>query len=245
MAEPRYATAAEVAARGGVGSTAEIKARLLMWEAIIDKITHNTFSVLDPGELTFDGNNGRILHFNIPLVEVTAVKVNDSDDALAAADYRAFTGIAAPQDDRGNPKIELRFTSAPSIFNCNHFDHFARGYDQKVTAKWGYVDPGDTPGTFVTPPAIKEAAIRLTVMDTQNTTGPGGGAPGLVVSPVRRERTDDHEVEYMEVEDVRLIYSMIPRDIYDTLSLYRGPLRGAVPDPRIFLNPSAHIVTVF
>jgi len=243
MASPRYATAAEVQARGGVGSPAEIEARLLMWEAIIDKITHNTFSVLDPGELTFDGNNSRILHFSLPLIEVSALKINDSEDAEDAADYRAFTGIEPPQDDRGNPKIELRYTAAPSVYNCNRFDHFARGYDQKVTAKWGYVDPGDTPGTYVTPTAIKECAIRLTVLDTQNTTG-GSAGGGMAISPVKRERTDDHEVEYMEVEDVRMIYSMIPRDIYDTLSLYRGPLRITSPDPRIFLNPYAHIAVL-
>ena len=234
----RYITAADVLSEGGSASVPRINARIAKWEYIVDRLTRNYFAVLEPGELTFDGNNSRILHFNIPLIEVTSMKINDEDVELDTDEYTAYTGMTPIQDDRYNPKIALRGTNKDSIFRKTRA-MFIKGLDQKVTGKWGFVEPDpDNPGSYKPPEAIKAVVTRLVILDLEGyfdqATGSGSGIGGGVVSPLRRERTDDHEVEYMKTTDVRLTWAMLPKDIYDMMMLYRCPLLITSPDPRIF-----------
>ena len=241
----RYVEASDLFAEGVPSSINEalLEARILKWERIVEGITQNIFYVYDPGELIFDGSNMRYLHFNIPLVDVTSVKINGEDYELPTDQYRAYTGKQAPRDDRGNPKIELT-DFRRSIFR-RYTGMFAKGYDQKITARWGYVeeDPNN-PGQFITPPLIKQAVMQLVVRDLEGywTAQSCGKAAPWIMSPLKRERTDDHEVEYMQVEDVRATWMMLPRDVQDILALFRGPLRIGVPDHRRFIEiPNAGV----
>jgi hypothetical protein len=231
-----YVTSAEVQAEGATATAARINARIAKWEALVDRITRNKFSVLEPGELIFDGNNSRILHFNLPLIEVTSVTVNEETTALTADEYRAYTGISAPQDHRHNPKIELRPVNRDSIYRKPR-TIFVKGLDQKITAKWGFVDADpDNPGQYVTPQAVKDSVIQLVLLDLDGyfyQQQVGGAVP---ISPLKREKTDDHEVEYMETISSKTVISAIPRDIYDVLMLYRGPWNIAAPDPRYYTS---------
>jgi hypothetical protein len=230
-----YITVDDVVAEGAPRSnTSRIELRIAKWEAIVEELTRNVFRLLEPGEQTFDGSNTSILHFTLPLIEVTALKINGDTTELSTEYYRAYTGISQPQDDRRNPKIEL-IESSTSIFT--RFDgKFLRGYDQKVTAKWGFVDEDpDTPGSYVTPPVIKACLTQLVTMDLDGYfDAQEFGIAGRPVSPIRRERTDGHEVEYQMTENVKMSFAAIPRDIADVLMLYRAPIMGGVVDARKF-----------
>ena len=229
----RYVQASDVTAEGASGASAtKINARIAKWEGIVDRLTNNYFAVLEPGELTFDGNNSRILHFNIPLIEVTSLKINDEDTDLDAEEYRVFNGTTPIQDDRHNPKIELKGITKDSIFRKTRA-LFIKGLDQKVIGKWGYVDP-DGSGGYETPAAIKDAVVRLVILDLEGFFAQQMGAGGAAISPVKRERTDDHEVEYQQTEPIKVTWTMLPRDVYDVLMLYRAPWKMDSPDPRIF-----------
>lgn len=236
-----YVTVADLTKEGMPASvTADrANARITKWELIVERVTGNLFYEVTPGELTFDGNNSAMLHFNLPMATFTSLKINDETVALGADEFKTFLGRTPPQDDRQNPKIKLDpirssvFRGTPGMF--------VKGMDQKVTATWGYLEPDDS-----TPQPIVDAVIQLVLMDldnyfTQGQSGSGGGTSGGV-SPVKREKTDGHEIEYMEVQSVALLSSMIPADIYEVLALYRGPLRIASPEPiRFFHDPTIEV----
>jgi hypothetical protein len=218
-----------------------VNRRIVKWEGIAERLTRNIFRVVEPGELVFNGNNLARLHFNTALVEVTEVKINGSDTALDAADFRAYTGRQRPQDDRGNPKIELTGAagipsgqSTPSPWaGGSSASLFMKGLEQKITAKWGYVDDDpDNPGSFICPPPVKESILALVIRDLkgyfeqyyEGASKPSG-------APVNRERTDDHELQWAAMTTV-ITWGMLPNDIRDTLLMYRGPMAIEVPEVR-------------
>ena len=43
-------------------SDALLNKRIVKWENIVEKITRNIFRVVSPGELTFSGNDYRMMH---------------------------------------------------------------------------------------------------------------------------------------------------------------------------------------
>lgn len=227
-----YVTAAEVTAEGATATGARIDSRILKWEKIVEEITRNVFRVIEPGELIFDGNNSDMLHFSIPLVEVTALYINNGTTVLDADEYRAYTGRQRPQDDRTNPKIELTGNRANSLYTKTH-GIFYKGMDQKLTAKWGYVDDDpSTPGAYITPAAIKASIIELVCMDLDGYFESAGA--GTAGSSLKRERTDGHEVEYQNVDMAAPTWAMLPRSISDVLALFRAPWKMAAPDGRRF-----------
>lgn len=230
-----YVTVPEVRAEGladNPPSDNQIGSRIKKWEAIVEQWTGQVFRIISPGELVFDGNNAHLLHFNLPIVALSALKINDSDTALAADDYRVYVGRQKPQDDRKNPKIILRPMSG-SIFTGGG-QIFVKGAEQKITATWGFVEPDDS-----TPQPIKDAIIQLVIRDFagyfDQIFGGMTAGPGM---PTQREKTDDHEIEYadmaMNVQADRL-GSLIPRDIRAMLAMYRHPLAIGAPEPRRFV----------
>jgi len=227
----KYATVADVLAENVPASTdpARIDRRINKWENIVERLTRNIFYVYEPGPLVFPGSNSKYLHFSLALVDVISVTVNEDALPLDPTEYRAYTGKQKPQDHRSNPKIELRTPTSRSIYRRTHAI-FAKGYDQIIEAKWGFVEPD-----LSTPQAIKDSIVKLVALDLQGYFDQvAAGTTGRPLTPVRREKTDGHEREYMETEDERIYFSAMPRDIYDTLMLYRAPWKIAVPDPREF-----------
>jgi hypothetical protein len=228
----RYVTEAEVRAEGATASSAKIESRIAKWEALVEKLTRNIFYVAEPGELIFNGNNMDELHFSIPLVEVTSVKINNNTVALSTLEYRAYMGKTPPADDRYNPRIKLCPTGAISPIFLTAPGLFLNGYDQKVTAKWGYVDPGTTPGTYVTPKPIKEAIIQLIILDLDSYFDRGIESLRGIAS----ETTDGHSISYAQISQGT--WSIIPAQIADILCLYRSAWKITAPNDLVFADPA-------
>lgn len=212
-----------------------IDSRILKWEAVVEQLCGQVFRTLTPGELTFDGNNAQILHFNMPLIAVTSVKINGEDTALDADDYTAYTGTSRPQDDRKNPRIKLTpvrgsiFRTSPGIF--------VKGLEQKITATWGFLDGGSAPQP------VLDVLTQLVILDIDGyydrfTEGASTSFAGLT-NAIRRERTDGHEIEYAGDAEraVSAIpgWSMIPSELAEILALYRSPLTMGAPEPIKFI----------
>lgn len=240
-----YATVSDV--RGeGVGSEytdTRINSRIDKWEQIIEQLTGQIFYVSSPGELVFDGNDATLMHFNIPIVTLNSIKVNGGSVALASDEFRAFTGRAQPQDDRRNPKIQL--TPVRSSIYRDISAVFIKGLDQLIDADWGFVED-DGLGGYRAPLPIKHAIIELVTLDLQDYfTKSTTGGTALPLTSVRRERTDGHEIEYQQVTDARVVWSMLPSGIVDTLALYRRPMRMKSPAPPRFLPQVLLGVAIF
>lgn len=235
-ADGNYVTVAEVRAEGVPATISDdiISLRIKKWEAIIERLTGQVYYVISPGELEFEGNNSDILHFNLPLIAVTSLRVNNDTDAMSADEYRVFNGRRPPQDDRQNPKIMLTGLRSNSLYTKHH-GMFQQGMSQYVTATWGYVDDDpDNPGSFITPPPIQDCVKQMVTLELNGYYESGGGVAMIPTTPLRRERTDAHEVEYQLVRDARVTWSMLPKHIADTLALYRGPIQVTSPDNRYF-----------
>jgi hypothetical protein len=240
-----YVTVNDIRAEGVTPADASderIGARIAKWESIVERMTRNIFRVIEPGPLAFDGNNDRLLHFNLAIVEATEVKINSESTALQASEFRAYTGKSLPRDDRWNPKIELlgyrRVQQDVSpIYTSSTHDIFVKGYEQEVTAKWGFVEPDpDNPGGYRTPPPVKCAIISLVIRDLRGYFEQyfQGQANSLNL-PKKRERTDDHEIEWSEFKiDSGDFMAAIPPDIQEILAMYRGPWDIAIPEQIIY-----------
>lgn len=219
-------TEADVRAEGVTSATsARINSRIAKWEDIVEKITGNCFRVLDPGELTFDGNNTSTLYFNIPIISLTSIEINGDTAPLADTEYVIHSSRTPIIDDRHNPRIELCMEY--DIFRT-HSGIFARGYDQSITATWGYVDD-DGIGGYVTPAPIKDCLVQLVILDLDSYSARGGTSWMNVSS----ETTDGHSISY---GNSKSIWSMIPQQIADILMMYRRPSIISCPDVSMYMD---------
>lgn len=235
-----YITETQVRAEGVPASVkkSRIDARIVKWEAIIEQITKNIFRPITPGELIFDGNDAQLMHFSLPLISVTSIKVNDQTTVLAVDEFRAFTGRQMPQDDRRNPKIKLTPVQS-SIFRDTQAV-FIKGLNQAITATWGFTEPDGS-----TPQPIKDVLVELVTLDLAGYFTKSTSGTSIPLTSVRRERTDGHEIEYHHVENPRIVWSMIPKHLVDVLALYRGPWLMRSPEPPQLLPSVLLGVSIF
>lgn len=208
--------------------------RIKKWEAIVERYTGLVFREIDPGEVSFDGNNSDILHFNVPIISFTSLKINDRTTELDPDSFQVFNGRGplSINDDRHNPKIKLT-PLRDSIFTPGG-EVFVKGASQRVTATWGFVEADGS-----TPQPVKDAIIQLVIRDHAGYFDQsfGGATPSSAV-PVQRERTDDHEIEYADMQmDITAdrYGSLLPRDIRAMLAMYRRPLALGAPEPKRFI----------
>jgi hypothetical protein len=224
-----YVTYAEVLAEGLPNSIPQEYVQVLMQRAteMVEQITNNYFRTVS-GTFVFDGNNSYLLHMPLPIISVTSLTINNSDVELDSTDYKVYNGRQKPNDDRKNPKIELRRSSASSIFTRSfNTDKFWKGYDQTVVGSFGYLEPDDSP-----PLAIKESVVAITIMLAETLYPKFHGRLGQIVGPVVRERTDDHEIEWRSsVRDIPNY--IVPKYIQDRLTLYRSPAFMTVTNARL------------
>ena len=174
------------------------------------------------------------MHFSLPIITLTELRINDRTDALGATAYRVFNrrGPSSINDDRQNPKIVLT-PLRDSIFTPGG-EVFVKGAEQFITATWGYTEADGS-----TPQPIKDAIIQLVIRDSNSYADVALGGVALShAMPVQRERTDDHEIEYADMKiDISgdRLGMLIPRDIRAMLAMFRRPLAMGAPEPMRFL----------
>ncbi len=225
----QYATYEECVAEGLPSNIDEVRCKVLLVRAneLIESITGNFFrEVTDT--FTFDGNNSYVLMLPNPILEVTSLKINNSTVALDADYYRVWNGRQKPTDDRKNPRIELRNTSATSsIYTLGISDQiFYKGMDQVIAGTFGYLESDES-----VPQVVNEAAIILVMTMAETLYPKFYGRLGQVVGPIVRERTDDHELEWRtSVRDIPNY--IVPKYVEDRLMTVRAPMAIAVPELR-------------
>lgn len=224
-----YATYEQCKAEGLPSSIDETRCKVLLDRAneLVEYITRNFFREVS-GTFTFDGNNSHILQLPVPIISVTSLKINNDTTALDTNLYRVWNGRQKPQDDRRNPKIELRNTSlTTSIWSSGvSTSIFYKGLDQVVEGKFGYLESDDS-----VPQIVTECVIALVMIMSEQLYPKFYGRPGNIAGPIVRERTDDHELEWRSsVRDIPNY--IVPKYIEDRLILVRAPTNMAVPNIR-------------
>lgn len=225
----RYVTVQELRDEGLPGdattSVTDAQALILLQRSsdLVEKLTNNIFYIVQ-GTYIFDGSNSYLLHLPLAIVDISSLTINNGTSVLDTTDYRVYNGKVPPQDDRHNPKIELRNPQIQSIYTRTHIRRFVKGYDQTVVGRFGYVEDDET-----TPAIIKEcvsAIVMMTWRDLFTRFGyeSGGGGGPLPLGPKKREITDDHEVEWWQSDTAFTEQGLVvPQYIHGRLKMYKGP----------------------
>lgn len=178
----------------------------------------------------YDGNNTRMIHFPVPIIEITSLKLNNETTALSSNAYQVFNGRSLP-DDRRNPKVMLMENTQDTIYTSGRTHRFfLKDYFTLIEGTFGFVEEDGS-----TPEAIQWATARLVALNML-----ADQDPTSTNQTKKREKTDLHEVEY----DTS---SSTPADSIQTkmtgdnsvdkiLMMYKAPIGIGATTPSVFKN---------
>lgn len=235
---PYYITVQDVRDAGidaTIASNTEIETQLNINQQFIDRATRQWF---DSRALTLvlDGNTSDTLYLPVPIISVSSLAINDSENVLDPDRYRVYNGRDLP-DDRWNPRIKLRRGSVHLFqdpFRSDHPPLFRKGrHNQTVVGEFGFTEADGG-----TPELIKRCLLLLVIEKLANPPF-GSSAPGVARGPVGnvlRETTDGHTVQFTFVKfgDTRAGWSgyTMNREVHIILGMYKAPIGIAAPSAR-------------
>jgi hypothetical protein len=170
----------------------EVWASIEMWTQFIDMATRQWFveKILD---VKLDGNGTRVLHFKVPIIEITELYMNKDFTTVVPADqYEVYNNLGeGVRDDRRDPKIALADQQSSDLYErLLRKSKFTRGRkNQRVVGKFGFIEPDGSP-----PALIQHAMLKLVVRQLTDPNGGGGSVP--IAGPMIAEVTDGHSRRY-------------------------------------------------
>jgi hypothetical protein len=222
-----YLTLADIRAEGiTVGELSDDRANLLIagWEQWFEKASGNFF-VSQTLDLYFDGDGSRLLQLPVPIIECTALYINDDfTTPLDSSQYVVYNRRGPVQDDRKNPRIKLKRSSSSSIYSAAGGSCFAMG-DQNVlvSGEWGYTESDDSV------PSAVSRAILILVLTTMGQMS-DSDIDQLKAGRVVEEVTDRHRIQYSDLYD--RLKKWAPTGLTEVdlaLQMYRAPMRIDAP----------------
>lgn len=163
---------------------------------MIDEQTGQFFNKRS-GVFDLEGNNTQLMHFPVPIIEITKLLINSSDQELFEGDTKdfvAFKGRLRPTDDRRNPRIKLNFgRGRDSIFISSLTNRiFTKGTFTNITGSFGFLELNGN-----TPALIKKTTVILASLEINE---PPSASSSSVTSagPLKRTKVDIHEEEFFE-----------------------------------------------
>lgn len=234
-----YVTLSDVRGTGldeTIASDDQVRESIITWQHFIERVTRQWFY---PMESTFsaDGTDSDTLHFSIPIISVSELKINDSVNALDPTYYKVYNNLGSHPDDRKNPRIQLVDTlhqgadiyTAPLRFGSLIF---RKGNRNRITGVFGYVEPDGS-----APPLIRRALLKLVIEKLSKPLyGSSTATPPHIVSGiVTEEWTDGHRLKYAtsggDIAPRAPGLSGITSDpeIQQILRLYKAPIGMATP----------------
>jgi hypothetical protein len=206
-----YATRQDIRDEGvSVAEASDSRVDMLLELAsrYIDRMTRRWF---EPRALVVkaDGSGSRVLHFDIPIISVSQVRILNSYDGsgqvVAAAGYRVYnrhlSGLTAP-DDRDNPRLEYLsdYFSATSRSGDDGYVWPEGEQNVEVTGVFGFTDwdPTGVATQGLTPTLIKHACKLLVVRMVPLMDDAAARAEKSNLYRVMTEKTADQEIRYSE-----------------------------------------------
>ena len=206
--------------------------------AFIDRHTRQWFNsreFTDIKPLKLEGNNSEVLFLPVPALTVTSIRKQQGTEILDPLFYRVFNSRTLP-DDRKNPMIKLRQEDDDVLFVSS--GKWMRGVQAYITGTFGYLEEDGS-----TPKLIQRATLKLALIYASKSLGEAASesASGGDVGPVKREKTDLHEIEYYDARTsggskgagLKEGTGLSGDDeVDDIIAAYRGPilLGGTFPD---------------
>jgi hypothetical protein len=215
----------------------DINTAIVMWQQALERACRQWFYSREL-DLYFDGNNSDMIHFGVPIIDVTSLQINGSTTDLDTTLYKVYNSRTYP-DDRRNPRIKLvHSTQLEDIyvaFEPRGELKFRKGYkNQRVQGTFGFTESDGT-----TPQLISRALLKLVIEKLTRPiyTAPGTAPPTpssvTVAGVVMEEKTDGHSIKYAtgSTANRRVGLSGLTSDpeILDIIRMYRAPIGIATP----------------
>jgi hypothetical protein len=242
-----YISVADVRALGLTDTTmfpdALVLANIKLWQSFIERACRQWFYPLEL-EMTLDGTDSDAIHFGVPVISVSEVRLNGDTTALDPRYYRVYHSLTSPAD-RNNPRIKLieQRCSNYDIFTAPLRDgrlkfRFGR-QNQYIKGVFGYIEPDGS-----CPYLIQRALAKLVVEKLTQPiyVAPGADAPApppVMAGIILEEWTDGHKIKYAqsggELKPRAPGLAGITNDpeVLGILRLYKAPIGVATPN-----NPS-------
>jgi len=132
-----------------------------------------------------EGNNSHMLHFGVPIIEITSLKINDSEDEYDTNAYKVYNSRILP-DDRRNPKIKIVSRGYSIYTYMGTKTVFYKGRFSTIEGSFGFLEADGS-----TPDLIKWATAKIVMNElTRDISASGSSAV------IKKEKTDLHEIEY-------------------------------------------------
>lgn len=215
-----------------------VTAAIEAWQQFIDRATDQFFESR-AATVELDGTDSDTLHFGVPIISITSVKINNSSAALNEDYYKVYNRREAPNDDRKNPRIKLiRDSEYRDIYTspviCGRLLFRKGRKNQVVEGTFGFTE---SDGSV---PFLIQRALALLVVEKLATPiiAPDNlympvlsGARG----PILEEVTDGHKLKYqarggpVKSSSKGLRGITENPEIHDIIKLYKAPLRMATP----------------
>lgn len=212
---------------------ATVLAAIITWQAFLDRACRQWFI---PKALTLnvDGNDSDTLFLGVPIISISSLKINGSDDELDPDYYKVYNSRSYP-DDRRNPRIKLtRNDESRDIFSMPYqYDilKFRKGrQNQIIVGTFGFTEEDGS-----VPELIKRALLKLVIEKLTNPVygnAPSGVTPPALLASVIEEVTDGHKIKYAETTSPgKLGLSGITSDqeILTIIKFYKAPIGLATP----------------
>jgi hypothetical protein len=194
--------------------------QILLAQEFIEQHTRQWF---EPRSKTIrvEGKNSNVMLLRVPIISVSEIRLNDDATAQDLVNFELYTGV----DNRRNPRIKIR-SGSRNIFTGTVGRTFHRAAYSEIDGSFGFVEEDGS-----TPLLIAKAAsiLALDYIKSPATVSLGG------VGPLKREKTDLHETEYFQPDDVTgastgAISGNIEVD--RIINMYRGPtgIGGSIMD---------------
>lgn len=202
------------------------ESEILLAQAFIEQWTGQWFESRSK-TIRVEGKNSNVMFFGVPIISISEIRVNNATDASPLTDFEIYDGI----DNRRNPRIKLR-SGVRNIFATTLGRAFRRVTYSEFDGSFGFIEEDGS-----TPILIQRATLTLTINSIKSPIAAGSSLAG--VGAKKREKTDLHETEYFQPDDVRGGASgAISGDIEvdRILKMYRAPvgIGGTIMDlPRI------------
>jgi hypothetical protein len=180
---------------------ATVELAIKTWQSFIERATRQWFSPIEM-EFYFDGNGTNTVMLGVPIIAISELRINGSEEALNVSYWRAYANRGGQPDDRRNPRIKLYEGSQPrDIFTApirNGRLVFQTGVqNQYVRGVFGFVEQDGSTPELICRALLKLVIEKLTAPLVLNTAA----APSLVAPPilsgiVHEEWTDGHKIKY-------------------------------------------------
>lgn len=242
-ADADYISVSDVRAAGvntDPPSDAAIQASICLWQAFIDRATRQWFRPIEL-ELYLDGTDSDALHFGVPIISISEVRINSESDPLPTERYKVYNANLYPADKQ-NPRIKLvdEFEQHRDIFTAplrTGRTIFRKGrQNQYLKGIFGCVEADGS-----APPLIRHALTKLVIekLATPLVSGTSPLPPPILSGIITEEWTDGHKITYaqsggaLKPRAPGLAGITNDQEILNILRLYKAPIGLATP-----ANPS-------